>query len=371
MTITGWAPPGDVIIGNRSTGYYVVLQHPGGSGDSPWLGQVQQAPDGSLTGSFRVPLAESTLGRLTPGPYTLALQTLLNNAHLSTIRPAPGLIVTPLSKGGSVLGALSPSEIALVSGASPYPLIVSHDGGQTWADVALPSLGTGSGDLSQLSGLQLLPNGALLAHGDSGPGWLLLAAGASRWCTVTGASLPASVTAFWAIGDRLWWVQAASGPNQAPTVGSVAVSALQCGQAIPTRHLTPVATTTGPALAPTAALRVVLDSPGVKGSSLFAMFPTRIRKQPCTIHRSGPAPGSTISGILYHRGPAEGIARRGRLRRGLERQGLPRWEGSRRRLAQPHLDVLRERAGEDRQASRDRQLSAAGGQLNVMIVEWR
>ncbi len=198
-------------------------------------------------------------------------------------------------QGSSELVALSPTEVVLLSGSAPFPFLFSHDGGQTWEDIALPGLGPASEGVSQYPGLQMLPSGSLLTRGENPDyGWLMLTPGASQWCEVAGASPPASATSFRAIGDRLWWIQPGNTPAEPPTVGSVAISNLQCGQSISPRYLTPAPT---PAIAPEDALRVVLDSPSVKGSSLFAIFPRRMSKQPCSIHGGGPAPGIAISGI--------------------------------------------------------------------------
>lgn len=556
VKVTGWAPLTNVMIGDRPFGYNLALQRAVGSLDNPWLGQVQQAPDGTVTGSFRVPAAFSSIGPLTPGSYTLALQALLNGAPASRVRPAPGLTVTPLTKGSTALGArvtlapttftvtaapswaslgplhpiriqpsassqplvatagdpanprrlascaprgievsddggrhwasvpttgivqaaqgspyelfpqpdnpppctslavdpthpdsfyagfslirtryhsappeytigfftndagqtwhlvptpngldlstfggfqvtdhsvlalfshptqslkpstffvqatsdggktwtsdqlpcpasgpcvrwgaadtivtgmgatlpqpierstdngqtwappswpstiptryasgqlvaLGPTTVALVSNNSVnpgYPFLLSTDIGASWHVVSLPNLSNAGTEPLSFPSLQMLPSGDLLAHGDQSHGWLMLTPGASQWCEVTGAALPTSVNRLLAIGDRLWWVQAGNAPNQSPTLGSVAVSDLRCGQAIPTEYLTPTPTATA-VIAPAAALRAVLDSPSVKGSSLFAIFPRKVSKQPCTIHNSGPAPGITISGI--------------------------------------------------------------------------
>lgn len=149
-----------------------------------------------------------------------------------------------LNQGPSELVALSQTDVALISGTAPYPFLLSHDGGQTWGDIALPDLGAASDGVSQYPGLQMLPNGNLLTRGDNPSyGWLMLPSGASQWCQVTGATLPASANS----------------------------------------------------------LRAVLDFPAVQGSSLFALFPRKITKLPCTIHGGGPAPGITMVALSKHR----------------------------------------------------------------------
>ena len=50
------------------------------------------------------------------------------------------------------------------------------------------------------------------------------------------------------------------------------------------------------AMGPDDAIRAVFDSPGVKGSGIFAPFPTSVGPQSCDIHGGGPFPGIVIPG---------------------------------------------------------------------------
>src|SRR5919202_4674422 len=87
--------------------------------------------------------------------------------------------------GPRELVALSPTAVALLVGGSGYPFRLSRDGGRTWEVIALPAL-PGSGGAEQFPGLQMLPDGALLA---SGMHWWLLPPGSTRWCALTGVAL--------------------------------------------------------------------------------------------------------------------------------------------------------------------------------------
>jgi len=86
------------------------------------------------------------------------------------------------------LVSLSSTELALLSGRAGYPLQVSQDGGRTWAVTSLPELPAlaGTADSPAYAGLQILPDGTLLAQG--GQAWYLLPPGAGSWCTAAGAA---------------------------------------------------------------------------------------------------------------------------------------------------------------------------------------
>lgn len=115
----------------------------------------------------------------------------------------------------SELVSLTDKTVALISGDSPYPLQVSMDGGNIWQTVALPPIPGNESGGATLSGLQMLPNGSLVAL--SGSQWMALPSGASAWCPVPGASLPASPVLVRAAAGDLWWVSpGGQGIGQAP-----------------------------------------------------------------------------------------------------------------------------------------------------------
>ncbi len=138
--------------------------------------------------------------------------------------PAP----VDLDQGQGQLVALSSSEIALVDGTGPYPLMVSHDGGQTWQVIVLPTLNPAGGPPLLYDGLQLLPTGALLSQ--QYQGWMLLPPGAPAWCQIPGLTLPNGIVTPQAVGDRLWWLTPPTNSGGAMVPRSVPLSALRCGE---------------------------------------------------------------------------------------------------------------------------------------------
>jgi hypothetical protein len=121
----------------------------------------------------------------------------------------------------------NPAAVA-ISGGSDFPLQSSVDGGQSWQAVSLPPLPESAGGGMPFPGLQILPDGSLLALPEGGS-WQLLPAGAADWCPLNASALPQSPAPFQAIGDRLWWlpqVEAAPGTVAAPV--SLPLSSLKC-----------------------------------------------------------------------------------------------------------------------------------------------
>jgi hypothetical protein len=103
IDVGGWAPLTEVI--STPFGYSLVLEQSAETGLPPQIASVQQAFDGTLSGSFRVPLAWPGLGLLQPGLYHLALQSIFLNARSAVTPTLPGVTVTPLGKGGEIGGA--------------------------------------------------------------------------------------------------------------------------------------------------------------------------------------------------------------------------------------------------------------------------
>jgi BNR/Asp-box repeat len=132
--------------------------------------------------------------------------------------------------GPKALVALSRTEVALLAGGSEYPFRLSYDGGRTWEVIALPALPGTAGGAAQIPGLQMLPDGALLAQAQSaGMPWWLLRPGTTRWCPVSGAALPAWPAALRVIDGRVLWL--AGGPFRPGVLSltSVPLSSLRCG----------------------------------------------------------------------------------------------------------------------------------------------
>jgi hypothetical protein len=174
----GWAPLTEII--STPFGYSLVLEQSGHTGPPPQIGTVQQAFDGTLSGSFRVPLAWPGLGLLQPGPYTLALQSIFISGGPQVTETLPsGITITPLGKGGTNAGvslvlapttftiapapewslvaevqpllfqdtarlttpsvAFDPADPQRVAYCTPGSIQLSVDGGATWSQI--PTLG--------------------------------------------------------------------------------------------------------------------------------------------------------------------------------------------------------------------------------------
>ncbi|MCL4368920.1 MAG: glycoside hydrolase [Actinobacteria bacterium] len=178
VQVRGWAPLNQIDAGQPS-GYSLVLENGGAASTyMPQLGQVQQALNGDLSGSFRVPQSIPSLGLLGPGGYTIALESILEEPQPSTAVTSPGITITPLNKGTfaervtlapttfqvtaapswASLGQLhplwiqtggldqpffvDPTDPKRLAFCAPGAIDVSTDGGTTWATV--PTAGVAS-----------------------------------------------------------------------------------------------------------------------------------------------------------------------------------------------------------------------------------
>ena len=104
------------------------------------------------------------------------------------------------------------------------------DGGRTWDVVGLPALPGTAGGAAQFPGLQMLPDGALLAQAQSaGMPWWLLQPGTTRWCLVSGVALPAWPAALRVIDGRVLWLAGGPFGPGVPSLKSVPLSSLRCG----------------------------------------------------------------------------------------------------------------------------------------------
>ncbi len=103
--------------------------------------------------------------------------------------------------GPHELAAFSQNEAVVVSGDATYPLRYTPDGGKTWQALALPSL---PGSI-QFNGLQLLPDGSLVAMSIDTGAWYGLAPAAQAWCPLS-VTIPGDYPVLLqAAGDKLWW----------------------------------------------------------------------------------------------------------------------------------------------------------------------
>ncbi|HLZ68485.1 MAG TPA: hypothetical protein VKV26_01105 [Dehalococcoidia bacterium] len=107
------------------------------------------------------------------------------------------------------LAPLSPMDALLLAGRADFPLQVTHDGGQSFGSVTLPPLPDADPSLpAQYRGLQILPDGSLLAQTQAGDGWLGLCPGASAWqsTNIPGSAIASTLRV---LNSRLWWLQRA------------------------------------------------------------------------------------------------------------------------------------------------------------------
>lgn len=167
------------------------------------------------------PAASSISGMGSPAPQAVMISG--NGGQTWTF---PGPSVELRATGPDELSAIDGKSALLVSGSSDFPLQVTRDGGNNWEVVSLPPVPGATGNPD--SGLQILPDGSLLAQSDSGA-WQRLAPGAAAWCAAS-SGLPGQLVEFTAAGGKLWWLtQPDTGSGQAPAPKSVPLSALQCG----------------------------------------------------------------------------------------------------------------------------------------------
>jgi len=135
--------------------------------------QLQQAADGTISGSARVPLAAPPLGTLEPGAYTASLQALLPvSRDRLTVATTP-FVVTP-APAWSSLGVVNPLRIdrataitgpalagdagnaARIAYCAPGSIRITEDGGASWS-----TLGTGGAEqAAAAAGYPLFTGGA-------------------------------------------------------------------------------------------------------------------------------------------------------------------------------------------------------------------
>lgn len=122
------------------------------------------------------------------------------------------------------LVAFSPDTAALVAGSQDFPLQVTQDGGKTWQVIGLPALPGTSGEPPQFSGLQILPDGSLIALVQENSSWMRLDPQTQNWCQLSSNTLPQGPALILAQGDQAWWV-AESGER----LQHAPLSAFSCG----------------------------------------------------------------------------------------------------------------------------------------------
>ena len=226
------APPGaraQDFAGFQLDGTAVQALFVSGAGtDAPTLA-VEETSDGGATWTpahLTCPMigpcvrwgpAPNGIGACALNPHEQPIEVSLDGGQTWSTPAAPS---GANACNSNELVSLSSSELALLAGGAPYPLWVSQDGGQTWAATALPALPQSSSGATY-AGLQILPDGTLLAQG--GQSWYLLAPGASDWCPAAGSTLPAQAQPLQTSGGRLWWLQSDGTPTSTP-IGSLTCS---------------------------------------------------------------------------------------------------------------------------------------------------
>jgi hypothetical protein len=111
VQVGGWAPLTEII--STPFGYSLVIEQSGQTEPPPQIGAVQQAMNGDLSGSFRVPLALPPLGLLQPGSYTLALEAVFISGGPAVAQTLPGTSITPLGPGGGTRVTLAPTAFTV------------------------------------------------------------------------------------------------------------------------------------------------------------------------------------------------------------------------------------------------------------------
>ncbi|HLE52276.1 MAG TPA: sialidase family protein [Anaerolineales bacterium] len=159
IQFAGWAPLVQV-YGDLAFGYSLVMEVPGS--ESFYLSEVQQALDGTFTGSFLVPQQIPGQGSLAPGAYSLALQAyprqlapgsspLLSAQTSITIQAAnawtafsfgPPLWVQPSADLINRVVAVDPMDAQRLAYCAAGEIRLSPDGGQTWTSIPTVPVGT-------------------------------------------------------------------------------------------------------------------------------------------------------------------------------------------------------------------------------------
>jgi photosystem II stability/assembly factor-like uncharacterized protein len=120
--------------------------------------------------------------------------------------------------------SFSDLEALLIDGSADFPVQLTEDGGKTWQVVGVTAMPGASGSAQQFSGLQILPDGALVALSPDGSSWMRLDPRSDQWCAVSGTNVPKYATLLQVSGEQLWWL-----PANAQAPEHAAISNMNCG----------------------------------------------------------------------------------------------------------------------------------------------
>ena len=135
---------------------------------------------------------------------------------------SPGVSVELRTEGPHELVAFSDQVAVVISGSGDYPVQVTQDGGKTWQTASLPALPQSSDSGALFPGLQILPDGSLLAQPFNTSGFMLTP-GTSAWCNLNSTNLSSTAVLLQASGKQLFWLTPDSGKLE-----SIPASDLKC-----------------------------------------------------------------------------------------------------------------------------------------------
>jgi len=109
--------------------------------------------------------------------------------------------------GPQELVAFSDKQAVLLAGSSQYPVQYTQDGGSSWQVISLPALpGSDTSAGATYPGLQILPDGSLIALSSDGISWYLLAPGTQGWCPLSQTVLSGTTGYLQASGNQVFWL---------------------------------------------------------------------------------------------------------------------------------------------------------------------
>jgi photosystem II stability/assembly factor-like uncharacterized protein len=150
-------------------------------------------------------------------------QTVMASQDGGQTWQSTGQSVELRATGPHELVALSQNQALLISGSADYPLRYTQDSGKTWQVLAIPPL-PGADPTASVgyTGLQMLPDGSLLALNDQAGAWWGLPPTAQNWCALAISSLENNAVLLQAAGDQVWWFSLSNNKPQSAPVSEFA-----------------------------------------------------------------------------------------------------------------------------------------------------